>query len=311
MPLVGIIDPSHAERAEDEPGRWPAWLTMDEALTIAATAEPKWSPWPYEMLKSAADAYQERDYISVTMLTGGCARGKVLERKEDFILGVDTLYASLRGTQLHRTLEDSTRPNALAEWRFFTTFYVPGKGDVEVSCSPDLLMYGIPTGIGDWKVTENPPTFGYPWKSHTKQLQYNAYIVRNAERWYDENGDPADIPFNPREWNAEHLFIVYLGPKGPKVIECQTTAEVHTPKGALVKRKVPDIWSDEKVEDDLMPRLIGLSKALAAYPEWPEGLEDYPGFEGPAGWACPGPPLCNLPGCLAKRYPNGLYWERP
>jgi hypothetical protein len=47
---------------------------------------------------------------------------------------------------------------------------------------------------------------------------------------------------------------------------------------------------------------------LEAYPEWPAGLEDMPGFEGPAGWACPGKPLCSLPNCLAKRYPNGLVW---
>ena len=31
---------------------------------------------------------------------------------------------------------------------------------------------------------------------------------------------------------------------------------------------------------------------------------------GPAGWQCPGPPLCWLlpTQCLAKRYPTGLVW---
>ena len=41
-----------------------------------------------------------------------------------------------------------------------------------------------------------------------------------------------------------------------------------------------------------------------------ELVEDYPGFEGPPGWQCPGPPLCWLlpTQCLAKRYPTGLVW---
>jgi hypothetical protein len=294
MPLVGIIDPSHEERALDEPGRYPRWLTTEAMLTKSAEADPKWSPWPYEMLKSAVDAYQERDYISVTMLTGGCARGKVLERREDFLLNVDVLYASLRGTQLHRTLEDATRPGALAEWRFFTSvLHTPAYPAVELSCSPDLLVYDGPhPGIADWKVTENPPTFGYPWKSHTRQLQYNAYVVRHAERWLDEYGDPGDLPFDNRAWNASTLYIVYLGPKGPKVIECQTTRETTAPNGNRVKRKMPDVWDDEQVEADMVPRLRGMVRALESYPEWPDGLEDAPGFEGPPGWACPGPPLC-------------------
>ena len=30
---------------------------------------------------------------------------------------------------------------------------------------------------------------------------------------------------------------------------------------------------------------------------------------GEPGYACPGPPLCRLPDCLARRYPHRLLWD--
>ena len=64
----------------------------------------------------------------------------------------------------------------------------------------------------------------------------------------------------------------------------------------------------QPVEAELFPRVKAMAQALASYPEWPFE-EEAPGFEGPAGWACPGKPWCSLPNCLAKRYPNGLKWS--
>lgn len=303
MPLVGLIDPSHGERAEHNDGRYPVWLPIGEVLDTAATASPKWSPWTYELIASAIAEWQERDYISTTMLVGGCARSAVIERREDYVLSLDSLYASLRGTQIHRTLEGTSRPGSVAEARFFTTQYVSGFGDVQVSCSPDLIT---PDGtLWDYKVTENPPTFGYPFKKHTLQLQFNRYIVNHAEKW-TMGGEAFDIPLNPRTMDFTHLAIVYLGPKGPKVIECMASREVVTPNNRTIKRKMPDIWSDEKVEAEFMPRLEAMVRALAAYPEWPDGVEDVWG--GKPGWKCPGPPLCYLPNCAAKRWPDGLVW---
>lgn len=307
MPLVGLVDPSHDERAADEPGRLPEWLTVDEVLERALTGDPKWSPWPYEMIRAGVDAHQERDYISVTMLTGGCARGKVLERREDYVGTVDEMYASLRGTQIHRTLEHASRPNAVAEWRFFTSVEL-GSRPIELSCSPDVVIYEGETGIWDWKTTENPPTFGYPWKNHDRQLQYNRWLVNHASSWVDAEEVNDDLPFNPWDIRFRHLAIVYLGPKGPKVIEVTKTQEVKTPRGATVKRKMPFVWDDDDVMADMMPRLEGMVMALDAYPDFPEDLNTYPGFEGPEGWGCPGKPWCNLPNCLAKRYPDGLSW---
>ena len=315
--LIGLIDPSHDERADDEPGRLPKWFSLAEVLAKAARAEPEWSPWPYEMLRAAVEQYQERDYISVSMLTGGCPRGKVIERREEFILNVDDMYPALRGTQLHRTMEGAARPNSVAEWRFFKTITLPKtRVPIELSCSPDLVTWD-PNTLIDYKVTENPPDY-YPYKGQTKQVQFNAWLVKNADRWVGPDGLPADIPFNPHTWTPEHLALVYLGPKGPKVLEVKKMRDTVSPKTKKpIRRRMPYIWSDDEVTDDLYPRLRAMAEALDAYPEWPFGNKyadetgkepGDSGFGGPPGWGCPGYPWCSLPKCMAKRYPNGLKW---
>lgn len=322
MPLVGVIDPTHDERANDEPGRYPRWVPKDQLLAEAAVATPKWSPWPYELLSAAIGHDGDRETISVTQVTGACTRSKVIGLFEDYVDRIDSHYAALRGTWTHNTFEEHTRPNAIAEWRFYTDVYLPGIGrTVTLSGSPDLVSFGVNPTILDWKVTENPPTFGYPYKGHSRQLQWLRYLINNAENWKDNSkprreGIDANIPFNPRELTFEHLAIVYVGPKGPKVIEVERAVEVRTPNNKVIKRKQPYIQTDDEVEKELFPRLEALVIAREAYREhggkvWPEGLEKMPGFEGPPSWACPGPPLCYLPDCLAKRWPNGLIWESP
>lgn len=309
IPLVGIIDPSHRERLLAEPGRWPRWFPLHEALERATEADPKWSPWTYELLRAVTgegdDAVHRGDRITVTMLTGGCARSNVIERREDYVDSVDAFYAALRGTLVHRTLEFTARPGSIAEARFITT--VPtSEEDVEFSCSPDLITPGPEATIWDYKTTENPPAFDYPYRGHTLQLQFNRYVVNHAEVV-----QPADVPFDPRTTRFRHLAVVYLGPKGPKVIEVTKSVDWRTPNNKVVKRKRPDIWEDERVLEELVPRLEAMRLALRSYPEWPEGLEAYPGWAGPPTWRCPGPPLCYLPNCLAKRWPDTLFWESP
>ena len=311
MGLVGIVDPTHEERKADTPGRLPRWFPVDELLDRFLTAPPKYSPWTWELVQAALEEWQTRDYISTTMLVGGCARSKVLERKEDFVLALDDLYASLAGTMTHRTLEYTARPGSLAEARFFTEVMVPKAGPVEVSCSPDLITVN-PNAVVDYKKPADDrgiPVYGYVWDSHELQLQLNRYIVNHATKWNLKPG--SELTFNPRELVFEHLYIVYLGSRWPKVIELQKSIERTFKNGREGKLKVPDVWDDNAVVDVLVPRLTGMVKALSAYPEWPEGLEEYPGFEGEPGWRCPGKPWCKLPDCLAKRYPNGLVWESP
>lgn len=310
MPLVGLIDPSHDGRRRDAPGVLPKWYPRGELVDIFQNAQPKFSPWTYELVAAALDQWQDRDYISSTMLVDGCSRSKVLERREDFVVDLDSLWPAFRGTQLHRTLEFYNRPGSLAEARFFTKLYVPKKGEVEISCSPDIITVN-PNAIGDYKAPVQDtsiPSYGYPWPNQTQQLNFNRYIVNHAQRWDLREGD--ELPFDPVTLKFERLYIVYLGSRGPKVLEVQKAEKIPNKAGTgEYTRKFPDIWSDQAVEDMLIPRLIGMLKALDAYPEWPDDLGDYPGFEGPPGWGCPGKPWCKLPDCLAKRYPHGLIWS--
>lgn len=310
MPMVGVIDPSHYERRHHKHGRLPRWLTIDEALAQAFQENPKWSNWPFELMNAVIGEHQERgDRLSVSLLTGGCPRSNVLERKEDYIANLDDQYASLRGTMVHRTLESYTRPGGIPEARFYVT--VDG---IELSCSPDLLTE---TTLTDYKVTENPPSYSYPYRHHTEQVQFNAFIARHAEKWDLPEG-MTDLPFDPREHPARQVAVVYLGPKGPKILTTERKEVYVTPAGVEREGNRPYVWSDEEALEELRPRLHIMENALRDYPDWPEPWTDVETgkvwtaeevWGGSPGWKCPGPPLCNLPADLAKSYPDGMWWE--
>ena len=297
MPMVGVVLPNHKERKSDAPGRYPKWASVDDVMADAEVAGPKASPWPYELVSALIGAHQERGArLSVTTLTGGCMRGNIIERKEDYIGTLDGAYPALRGTMIHRTLELVSRPGSLAEWRF----YVDVDGQ-EISGSPDLITYDT---IWDWKTTENPPAYSYMYDGHKRQLNYNRFIFNNASKWDAPAGhDPLRPDLDPHHTRIQHLAIVYLGPKGPKVLEAE--------KKGPTRFNVPDVWTDQEVLADLRPRMQAWDMAWNSYPTWPAGLEDMPGWAGPPEWTCPGPPLCYLPNCMAKRYPNGLVWTSP
>ena len=303
MPLVGFIDPSHTERKRTTNGRKPLWLPVDDMLGLALAEGPEWSPWSYELIMAVVKHHQERDYLSTSAITGGCMRGTVLERKEDYVDSLDGRYASIRGTLVHRTMELAHRPGSLAEWRFWTDVF-----GTEFSCSPDLI---VPNDglLVDYKTTENPPDWS-PYRHHSDQVQLNRWVVNNASRWEaPEDHEPVDV--QPQFIDFQKLVVVYLGPKKPLQLVVSKSIDVRNTSGkGTHKAKRPDVWSDKQALAYLEPRLEGLSMALASYPEWPEGLEEYPGFEGPPDWTCPGPPLCWLTNtqCLAKRYPAGLVW---
>lgn len=296
MPLIGIIDPSHSTRRKLKTLALPKWYPLDDLELQSGTDNPKWSPWSHELIMAALGEHQERgDRITVTALTASCPRGLVLERKEDYILNIDSMYASLRGTLLHAHLSKFGRMGSIAEARFYTTV-----DDYEFSGSPDLLTE---TTIYDYKMTENPPGYSYPYRSHTEQLMFGAYVARHAERWdYDR-----PLPFDPRENPVTQGVIVYLGPKGPKTLVVERKQLFTSAAGVTSERMRPYVWTDEEVLELMRPRLHMLQRALRVYPEWPEGAEELWGGE--PGWTCPGPPLCYLPDCLAKR--KMLTWESP
>ncbi len=300
MPLVGIVDPSHKEMARDTAGRLPEWLPLDDALKYAE--DGKWSPWPYEIVRAMFEGYQNRDYISTSTLVDHCVRSDVIKRKFDYVEDLENLYVPFRGTMIHQVLENYAHADAIAEARFWTT--VAG---VEISCSPDHLTA---QRLTDWKVTENPPQYNNPWPNHQEQVQFNAFIVRNYE-----SADRANFPFDPHE-GVKELALAYLGPKKVKVLLVERTTDYFDfVKGKEMRGKQPYIMSDEDCLKVLEPRVEMFKRALASpYIEkngvrtlaWPTGAEELWGGE--AGWECPGYPLCRLPNCLAKRYPNRLTW---
>ncbi len=314
--LVGVIDPSHKAGREDfgKPGVLPPWLTTADAIA-AAEADPKWGPYTPELLTAMVEGYQNRgDMISVSALVAACPRAEVIKRKEDYVEELRDLYVPFRGTMVHRTLEQVAPRigrESIAEARFFTA--VDG---VEFSCSPDLLTKDT---LYDYKVTETPPVYDYPYVHHKEQVEFNAFVVRNSTHFQLPDGGKVDyrvdaaqalgsaLSFDPREFPAQHVVLVYMGPKFPKVLEVERTEQVFNKKtGKFGKAKMPFVWPDALVLKVLRPRLEAFSHALQVYPEWPDGAENVWGGE--PGWLCPGPPLCRLPNCLARRWPNRLVW---
>lgn len=297
MPLVGVIDPSHTAARKRVPGVLPPWVTTEQALERSLT-NPKWAPWSYELLASIFGEHQERGArITASALVTHCPRALVLERCEDYVADLPDLYMPWKGTMVHRTLEMYAHPDAIAEHRFFATLT-----GVNVSCSPDLLTKDT---LYDYKYTENPPMYSYPWSNHTEQVMLNAYICRNATKW--DGGGAVDqdvfstLPFDPREFPAKQVALMYLGPKWPKllVVEGRSEDVYNSKTGKFKKEKRPVVWTDEYVEATFGPRALLLERALESYPKFPAGAER--AWGGDATWECPGAPLCGFAHCLAKR----------
>lgn len=325
MPLVGVILPTHDELAAHEPGRWPKWLPPEELLELSKTWGPKDSPYNYELLDAAIGDIYESDSISPTYLLNACPRSAIIQRKMPYIALADSFFAMVRGSMVHQTLEQHARPGSLAEVKFHAT--VEG---TEVRAIPDLITpeVGGVYGLWDWKVSDNPPMY-YPYKSNRRQVELNRYITNRAEKWLHKvegcHGancwEPFDIPVNPRTLEFAHLTLMYLGPKGPKPMTIEKKQPFVTPKGKEIMKNQPYVATDSEVEEWLLPLLDIFKIAEEAFPEWPEGLErmsirDTSGgkvfpFGGGPTWRCPGAPICNLPACAAKRYPDGLYWDQP
>jgi len=319
MPLIGVVDPSHkvATRDKGMPGVLPPWVDLQEALE-KVRRDPKWAPWTYELLSAMFSEYQERgDRITSSALVAACPRAEVMKRKADYVDELTNLYVPFRGTMVHRTMEYHADNDAIAEARFYTTI-----DGIEVSCSPDLLRSWI---LYDYKVTETPPMYDYPYVHHKEQVEFNAYVARHAERW-DLPAGRTSLPFDPRENPATQVALVYMGPKYVKVLVVEKTEEIFNAKtGKFKKAKVPFVWPDPLVLKVFRPRLHIFQNALNSYPEWPEPWEDvddrdkngnprvYTAEElwgGEPEWRCPGPPICNLPNCTARRHVNRLSWPK-
>lgn len=326
MPTAGIVLPTHSEYEADQQGRAPNWAPLEEAIQRAQHWHPKRSPWPYELLHAIlSDQIEHKgkhERVSATMLLG-CPRSAVLERKEDYIATLDDFYRMLRGTMVHRTLEKSARPGALVEAHFLTE--IEG---IEFSAKPDIIT---PDGdLMDYKVVEKVPQNHYPWRSNTLQVQYTAYAIRHAKSMTLNKGEPNEEKYegNIPAPNIRSCTLVYLGPDGPKPITVEAKLPHVFPGGREGFKNKPYVWSDDEVlkghgyrehgsdstyhknEAGLVERVQAMRLALDMYPDFPPEVCEIWGGKPEDGWRCPGKPWCKFPNCLAKRYPNGLTWER-
>jgi hypothetical protein len=322
MPVVGVVDPSHKEANRDIIGRAPNWYTPEELLQLSRFSGPKWSSWTYELISVAlADYFSGREHtrVSVNSLLG-CPRGVVVERKEPYITTMADFWPAIRGTQVHRTLEDAARPDSIAEGHFLADC-----GGVELSCVVDLLT--AEGEMYDYKVSNKAPSW-YPYRGQTLQMMYNAWVVRNAIRFTDNQGRIwGDKPDELREGQEymgpvidvpeiKSASLVYLTPDAPSILTVERKQKTRSPNGREIERKMPYIWTDEEVlegerrdEPGLKERVSVLRTALDMYPEFP--VEAAVLWGGEPGYVCPGRPWCPFHTCLAKRYPNNLVWEKP
>lgn len=291
MPLIGVVDPAHSEAKRRTYGKEPPWLTLDQALKNAEDA--KYSPFTWELLNALFAEHQERgDLISSSALVSACPRSEIIARRTEYIAELRELYVPFRGTMVHRTMELYQHSEAIAEVRFYTTL----RG-IEVSCAPDLLTR---TRLTDYKVTEQPP-FSYPWVEHKEQVEFNAFVCRNAEKYQRPDMDEASsitsvtigLPFDPTAHPVTEVVLCYLGPKFPKTLRVESKGE-------------PIIWDDETIDKEFGPRAEMFKQGLDVFPEFPENASSLWG--GDESWKCPGPPICYF-NCLAKRWPNGLVWD--
>lgn len=232
-----------------------------EALEQAADREKGCGGYTYELLAWLADCQQDRgNRISTTTLTTKCLRSEALKRTMPYFEKPKGLWAAARGTFFHGVLEVHAHPRAIAEARYWTTW----EGD-PLSGSPDLV--DPPAGyLSDYKNAKDMPMF-YPWKGHIEQLQVNRWLVDHADR-VEYQGDEFNLTdpairsrFVPARW--DRLEVVYMDEKGSKPMTIKKTEQAATKVGGVKNVKVPDIWTDDRVENDLIgPRYEAAKKAL-------------------------------------------------
>lgn len=258
-------------------------LPIDECLKCALSGDP---PCNYEYPVLAAmyrddgqgPVQQRGDSLSTTAITGPCVRQLVLERKVNYIEHPDDMWARFMGTTVHGILEGNIPEGWWGEKRVIAP--VPGMQRF-ISCKPDLVnpIAGI---LDDYKKAKKFPQFGYVYGDQQAQLQVNRWIIDHAEWVGDtraiknedgtESPNPDWVKFEdsglerPEAW--DQLRIVYITEDGMDVHPVKKRIKVPNKNGdGEHTRWVADIWSDEEVEEYLVPRYLERMKALQAWPD--------------------------------------------
>lgn len=241
----------------------------------------------YELAASILEQVQDRqDRISTTTLTAKCIRSEVLKRKEPYTESLQKQWAAFRGTLYHGQLEWHAKEDSIAEARYHMV--IDGLGPF--SGSPDLLdpKAGV---LYDYKTNKENPRFAYPWPDHVEQVNINRWLVDHATtvEWQGSTYNlvpaaPVRDIFVPKEWHS--LVLVYIDDKGPKPLTCTRSEEVLCKNGNKRKARVPDIWSDDRVEA-LVRRKYAAAKQALTGNEIPDIPEAFRYWEHPLCAYCP------------------------
>jgi len=231
---------------------------IDLALQKAENGEL--SDWTYELLNALLAEQQDRgDTLSTTALTSKCFRSEYLKRRLDYTDDPHKLWAAFRGTMYHGRLEAYCHPRNIAEARY----HVELDGLGSLSGSPDLVdpVRGV---LYDFKTNKENPRYSKPWPEHVLQVQINRWLVDHAVTVDHEgisyllvyNGDDPTVAnevllnrmrFIPPKWHS--LMLVYMDDKGPKLMTVKRSEEVIGKNGRPKNVNVPDVWSDQRVEN--------------------------------------------------------------
>jgi hypothetical protein len=276
--------------------------------------------WTYELVAAMLDAQtshpssRDGSRISTTVLTNKCLRRVAFERHHDYTTSLDDLWAMFRGTQFHGQLEAFAGPGTYAEARFHVRDLGEKLPEVaealpddnrSFSGSPDLVS--VEAGIlYDYKRTKEVPRWDRVWPDHVAQLNINRWLVDNAD--YVELEIDAEVTarfidgeieydrtsrrgvydlahpdvrryFVPYDWQL--LTIVYVDDKGPKPINVTESITVPAKNGGTKRARVPEIWSDDKVEAYIADNYVTARRALN------EGIAPIP-----SGWEYQSHALC-------------------
>lgn len=281
-------------------------MTIQEALAHVEHGQNR-CQWTYELLAAMLDAQtqhpsaQDGTRISTTVLTKKCLRQLVFERQVDHAVDPAMLYAMFRGTLFHAQLEGWAHWENYAEARFYVAdlgVQIPAVMDAlptenrSFSGSPDLVdpQRGV---LYDYKRTKEVPRFGRVWPDHGAQLNINRWLVDNADTVevaaveglepdalalngkavYDLDRDDVRAYFVPVDW--QDLVIVYADDLGPSRLSFTKSIQVPKKGSAGTKAaRVPDIWSDEKVEAYIAEHYVTARRALLdGIAPIPEGWE--------------------------------------
>lgn len=258
------------------------WQTSSPEGILAQAAVDPWFPYPYAMLHAIIKpVLRPTEGYSITTLEQECVRCVVLQAREPYELNLERNWKRFRGTGQHFVMEQHAHPDVVVEPRFYAD--MDGRvihGAIDVFWPHEESQEFT---IQDYKFPDKAPRWDNVWHDHKVQVNGYRWLVNHADHFeFEVGGDQYDNIY--KEWNARSLGIIYVDQEGPKPLEVRKKVQVPTKPGAKNTTKtvkVPDIWTDEEVEAEFIPRIWALEAAFEQYdkdgtlPDYPVGMDPF------------------------------------